>query len=59
MEPFESIYLLGYFFPAKLSATRCSAMEATGETCVRAPLGHGAPDIGDGGLGLGPKVPRS
>eukprot|EP00962_Isochrysis_galbana_P049222 scaffold20755_cov136-Isochrysis_galbana.AAC.5 len=32
---------------AKLSATRCSAMEATGET---APLG---PALGSGGLGLG------
>ena len=45
--PFKAFFGSGYFFSAKLSATRCSAMEATGET---APLG---PALGSGGLGLG------
>src|SRR6056297_2518923 len=45
--PFKAFFGSGYFFSAKLSATRCSAMEATGET---APL---EPALGSGGLGLG------
>ena len=45
--PLKAFFCSGYFFSAKLSATRCSAMEATGET---APLG---PALGSGGLGLG------